>query len=49
MSAMTGKADHTITLKQSKGLNLEVKEEPVVYETTKEAVRKDSPHLSLEA
>ncbi|KAJ6090442.1 hypothetical protein N7486_009257 [Penicillium sp. IBT 16267x] len=49
MSAMTDKADHTITLKQNKGLNLEAKDEPVVYETAKEAVKKDSPHLSLEA
>lgn len=49
MSAMTDRADYTITLNQSKGLNLEAKDEPVVYETTKEAVRKDSPHLSLEA
>lgn len=48
-SAMTDKADHTITLKQSKGLNREAKDEPVVYETAKEAVKKDSLHLSLEA
>jgi hypothetical protein len=49
MSAMTDKADRTITLKQSKGLTLEAKDEPVVYEAAKEAVKKDSPHLSLEA
>ncbi|CAG8181721.1 unnamed protein product [Penicillium salamii] len=49
MSAMADKADHTITLKPSKGLDLEAKDDPVVYETAKEAVKKDSPHLSLEA
>lgn len=48
MSDMTDKADHTIALKQSKGWNLAAKDEPVVYETAKEAVKKDSSHLSLE-
>ena len=48
MSEMTGNADYTISLKESKGLNLAAKDEPVVYETAKEAVKKDSPHLSLE-
>jgi hypothetical protein len=47
MSAMTDKADRTIAMKQSEVL--QAKDEPVIYEAAKEAVKKDSPHLSLEA
>ena len=49
MSAMTDKADQMIASKQSKGVVLEAKDEPVIYKAVNEAVKKDSPHLSLEA
>jgi hypothetical protein len=49
MSAMADKADHTIVSKQSQDVVLGAKDEPVVYEAVKEAVKKDSPRLSLEA
>jgi hypothetical protein len=49
MSAMVRKADCTIASKKSKGMFLGAKDEPVIYEAVKEAVKKDSPHLSLEA
>ena len=48
LSEMTDKAEHTIAPKQSKGWNLAAKDEPVIYETAKKAVKKDSPYLSLE-
>lgn len=49
MSAMVDEADQTMDSKQSHGMTLEAKDEPVIYEAVKEAAKKDSPHLSLEA
>lgn len=48
MSAMVEKADFTIASKKSNGMFLGAKDEPVIYEAVKEAVKKDSPHLGLE-
>lgn len=46
MSDMASKADRATDRKRSTGLPLALEDEPVVYDMAKEAVRKDSPHLS---
>ncbi|KAL4905244.1 cytochrome P450 [Aspergillus multicolor] len=48
MAQMADDAERTIAWTKSTGLPLAAKDEPVVYETAKNAVRKDSPHLSEE-
>ncbi|KAI1114802.1 cytochrome P450 [Nemania sp. NC0429] len=46
MSDMASKADVVLERKQKAGLQVAVADEPVVYETARTAVEKDSPHLS---
>ncbi|KAI1432068.1 cytochrome P450 [Xylaria sp. CBS 124048] len=49
VSDMVSKADATIDRKRQTGLPVALADDPVVYETAKMAVEKDSPHLSREA
>lgn len=46
MSDMASKADAVIDQKRKASLQLAFADEPVVYETARAAVEKDSPHLS---
>lgn len=49
LSDMASKADRTIDEKYRSGLPLAPADEPVIYETAKTAVEKDSPHLDNDA